>query len=75
LGEMREHSVMGKRISVAVLWGLAVWTWMSMIHVVMGIPDVGFLAGAVTIAAIFSRSLMTAQSPASADKSLATQRS
>jgi hypothetical protein len=46
-----------------------------MIHVFVGIPDIGFLAGAFAMGAIFSRSLMTAQTAAAEDRSLASQRS
>lgn len=48
---------MGKRIAIAVLWGFAVWTWVSMAQVFLGVPDVGVLAGLVTTAAIASRGM------------------
>jgi hypothetical protein len=47
-----DHARMAKRIVLAVLWGLATWTWVSMAHVFLGIPEFGMLAGAVTAAAI-----------------------
>lgn len=52
---------MGKRIFVSILWGLAVWTWVSMAHFfVGGMPDIGLLTGVVTAAAVVSRGLAAA---------------
>src|SRR5439155_22151156 len=49
----RDHHVpMGKRVLAAVLWGLAVWTWVSMAHAFLGIPELGMLAGLATAAVI-----------------------
>lgn len=45
-------SPMGKRVLAAVLWGLAVWTWVSMAHAFLGIPELGMIAGLVTAAVI-----------------------
>ena len=53
-----EHGLMGKRVLIAVLWGLAVWTWVSMAHVFLGIPELGMLAGVVTAAAILGRGVL-----------------
>lgn len=52
---------MGKRIAIAVLWGLAVWTWVSMAQVFLGVPNVGLLAGLLTTAAIVSRGMAWAR--------------
>ena len=52
---------MGKRISIAVLWGLAAWTWVSMAHVFLGLPDAGVLAGLMTAAAIGVRGVVSAR--------------
>jgi hypothetical protein len=46
---------MGKRVLAAVLWGLAVWTWVSMAHAFLGIPELGMLAGLATAAIIVGR--------------------
>jgi hypothetical protein len=49
---------MGKRVLIAVLWGLAVWTWVSMAHVFLGIPELGMLAGVMTAAFIVGRGVL-----------------
>ena len=46
---------MGKRISLAILWGLAIWVWVSMAHAFLGIPELGPLAGPIVAAAILIR--------------------
>lgn len=38
---------MWKTLLTAALWGLAVWTWTSMFHVILGIPDLGPYAGLI----------------------------
>jgi hypothetical protein len=48
---------MAKRMVLSVLWGLATWTWVSMAHAFLGIPEFGMLAGAVTAAAIVATGL------------------
>lgn len=48
---------MAKRIVLAVLWGLATWTWVSMAHAFLGIPEFGMLAGVVMAAAIVASGL------------------
>jgi len=49
---------MGKRVLAAVLWGLAVWTWVSMAHAFLGIPELGMLAGLATAGVIVGRGLV-----------------
>ena len=59
-----DHVAMGKRILIAVLWALAVWTWVSIARAFLGIPEMGMLAGAITAAFILGRGLF-AKDPAS----------
>jgi hypothetical protein len=49
---------MGKRVLTAVLWGMAIWTWVSMAHVFVGTPDVGMVAGLGTAALIMARGVL-----------------
>jgi hypothetical protein len=58
---------MGKRVLTAVLWGFAVWTWVSMAHVFLGTPEVGMLAGLVTAALIMGRGVVP-HSPSTAGR-------
>jgi hypothetical protein len=69
---------MGKRISIAVLWGFAVWTWVSMAQVFLGLPNVGILAGLITTAAIVFRGMVwarTSRPTVESGPSLVSQRS
>jgi hypothetical protein len=69
---------MGKRISIAVLWGFAVWTWVSMAQVFLGLPNIGMLAGFVITAAIVFRGIVSARTSAptvESGSSLVSQRS
>jgi hypothetical protein len=63
-----EHVPMRKRVLAAVLWGLAVWTWVSMAHAFLGIPELGMIAGLVTAAVIVGRGFAP-RSPLSAARS------
>jgi hypothetical protein len=36
---------MFRRLSLSVLWLLAVWTWVNIAHTFLGFPDLGLLAG------------------------------
>jgi hypothetical protein len=46
---------MAKRISLAILWGLATWTWVSIAHTFIGTPDVSALAALIAATAILMR--------------------
>jgi len=69
---------MFRRISLSVLWLLAVWTWVNMAHVFLGLPDLGLLAGCIAAAVILARGLIVAgERPRVIDRAhgLAKQRS
>ena len=44
-----------RRIVLAVVWGLAVSTWASIAHFLLGMPDVGFVLVIATMAFILLR--------------------
>jgi hypothetical protein len=49
---MREDAFMVKRISLAIVWGLAAWTWVAIAHTFIGTPDLSPLAALLTVVAI-----------------------
>lgn len=50
---------MGKHVLMAVLWGFATWTWLSMAAVLLPVPDVGPVVGLIAATAIVFRGATT----------------
>jgi hypothetical protein len=50
---------MGKHLLLAICWGLATWTWLSMAAVLLHLPNLGLIGGVLTALGIMIRSAMT----------------
>jgi hypothetical protein len=54
---------MGKRVLIALLWGLTVWMLLSLAAMLLTIPDIGPIGGALTALGIVVHGMTTHKKP------------